>query len=140
MLPSNPSNGDHPSEDEDRPSLPEVISSVTPEEEPPATATGVDDRRFSPRKKKLLKIVIRDESNDEMFTGWVLDRSLGGMCLSVQRPLEAGGLLAIRRPNAPESIPWVEMRVRNVREQESTWELGCEYTRTPPWELLVQFE
>jgi hypothetical protein len=120
--------------------VPESIEAITPEEEPPVIATGVDDRRSSPRKKKLLKIIIRDESTGEIFGGWVLDRSLGGMCLSIQRPIEEASLLAIRRPSAPESTPWVEMRVRNVRERESTWELGCEYIRTPPWEILVQFE
>lgn len=143
MIPSspNPHNGEEfPHDEGDGPLLPESIASVTPEDEPPGTATSVDDRRSSPRKRKLLKVVIRDESTGESFSGWVLDRSLGGMCLSIQRPAETGALLAIRRPSAPESTPWVEMRVRNVRERESTWELGCEYMRTPPWEILVQFE
>jgi hypothetical protein len=135
MPPSDPKN-------DDAPELPEDITAITPEPdgEEPETATDVADRRSSPRRKKLLKITIRNESNGDLFSGWVVDRSLGGMCLAVSQPLEVGTLIAVRRPSAPASIPWVELRVLHVRDQESTWELGCTFTRSPSWELMLQFE
>jgi hypothetical protein len=117
--------------------LPEGIASVKPDE---AAATDVSDRRLSPRRKKLLRIAVRNGSTDATVSGWVLDRSLGGMCIEAQQPVEAGSLLAVRRQSAPESVPWVDRRVLHVREQENTWELGCEYVRTPNWEVLLQFE
>lgn len=142
MVPSNPASNGDPNKEEgsDRPELPETIASVTPEEEAPETATDVADRRLSPRRRKLVRVALRNESTDETIAGWVLDRSLGGLCISVQQPIEVGAHVAARRQAAPESTPWVELRVLNVREQESTWELGCEYLRTPAWEVLLQFE
>jgi hypothetical protein len=131
------SNGDP--EDEGPPPLPETIASVTPEDEP-ETATDVADRRLTPRRKKLLRVAVRNEATGALLSGWVLDRSLGGMCVSVHEPVEAGVPIAVRRNTAPESVPWVELRVLNVREKENTWELGCEFLRTPTWEVLLQFE
>lgn len=135
-----PADGDPKDDGAPPPPLPETVSSVTPEEEETETATDVADRRLTPRRKKLLRIAVRNESTGALISGWILDRSLGGMCISVHEPVEAGMRLAVRRNTAPESVPWVELRVLNVREQENTWELGCEYLRTPTWEVLLQFE
>jgi hypothetical protein len=135
-----PANGDSKDEGPERAPLPDSIAAVTPEKEEIETATDVADRRLTPRRKKLMRIAVRNESTDEHVGGWIIDRSLGGMCISVPNPIEAGALLAVRRGTAPQSIPWVELRVLNVREQGTTWELGCEYIRTPTWEVLLQFE
>jgi PilZ domain-containing protein len=135
-----PTNGDAKDEGAERAPLADSVASVTPASDESETTTDVADRRLAPRRKKLMRIAVRNESTNELVNGWVIDRSLGGMCISVQNPIEAGAHLAVRRGTAPESMPWVELRVLNVREQESTWELGCEFLRTPAWEVLLQFE
>jgi hypothetical protein len=143
----------HPSdslENRDTPESKPAESTVTDASSAPAealdpqtgeTAVDVEDRRASPRRKKLLRVLVRNDSATlAPCTGWILDRSLGGMCVALDHEVEVGTILAVCRQ--PESVAsrWVELRVLNVREQESTWELGCEFVRVPSWEVLLQFE
>jgi hypothetical protein len=105
------------------------------------TAVDTEDRRSSPRRKKLLRILVRNDAiSREPFSGWILDRSMGGMCLSLDHEVEPGTILAVSRVPQTVASRWVELRVLNVRERESTWEIGCEYTRVPSWEVMLQFE
>src|SRR5205823_393314 len=63
---------------------------ASPEPQPPQVAS--DDRRASPRRKKLLRIQIMEvqaTGESETFPGWVTDRSLGGLRLEVERDIEA---------------------------------------------------
>lgn len=100
-----------------------------------------DDRRASPRRRKMVRVLVLDVMYpDDPITGWIVDRSLGGMCMSVDRPMEPGAVLRVRRNNAPGTVPWVEVRVQSVREKDETWDLGCEYLRSPSWSALLQFE
>ena len=42
-------------------------------------------------------------------------------------------------PKPPKDETWIEVQVRNCRQQENTWELGCAFVRSPPWEVLLTF-
>lgn len=108
--------------------------------EPQQTAEEASDRRASPRRKKLLRILVTNAmSTEEPFPGWIVDRSIGGLCLSVDHEIEQGTILRVRRPNAPANVPWVDIRVQSIRRQDDTFDLGCEFLRTPTWEILIQF-
>lgn len=98
------------------------------------------DRRSFPRRKKLLRVHVIDViKNSEAFSGWVVDRSVGGMCISVDHEIEPGTHLKVRPANVPAPAPWVDLRVQSIRPQDGTWDLGCEFLRTPTWEVLLQF-
>lgn len=98
------------------------------------------DRRSYPRRKRLLRVQVIDVlKNSEAFSGWVVDRSVGGMCISVDHEIEPGTPLKVRPTNVPASAPWVELRVQSIRPQDGTWDLGCAFLRTPTWEVLLQF-
>jgi hypothetical protein len=71
--------------------------------------------------------------------GWVLDRSLGGLCLSVQAPVAVGTVISVRPTHAPETAPWVQVEVRRCQEDGNSWELGYQFLKTPSWGVLLLF-
>lgn len=74
----------------------------------------------------------------EPFQGWVVNRSVGGLCLSVHQEFEPGTILAVLPAEAPPMTPWVEVEVR-CRPVEDQLELGCKFVKTPPWSILLLF-
>ena len=72
-------------------------------------------------------------------SGYVLDRSTGGLRVAVKAEIPAGTALHVRAVNAPESVPWVTVQVRSCRDTGPHYELGCEFEQTPPWNVLLLF-
>jgi hypothetical protein len=116
-----------------------------PDQEGPPSNTlaygGFVERRETVRRKgKQVKVLITDaEALEEPVEGWIMDRSMGGLCLSVTRLVGTGTILSVRTANAPQTTPWVQVEVKSCRDQGGRWELGCQYLRTPPWGILLQF-
>ena len=71
--------------------------------------------------------------------GYVLDRSTGGLRVAVTAAIPAGTVLNVRAGNAPDTVPWVTILVRSCRNTGPHFELGCEFERTPPWNILLLF-
>src|SRR5947209_12802934 len=46
---------------------------------------------------------------------WVLDRSMGGLCMQASTEYDPGTQLAVLPVNAPEMTPWVDITVRTCR-------------------------
>jgi len=98
------------------------------------------DRRSWPRRKRAIQVVLQDAGGRRQpFPAWIMDRSMGGLGLSVDEPIEEGTILRVRRAAAPNDVPWVEVQVKSVRIKENTWELGCQFTRSLTWDVLMQF-
>jgi hypothetical protein len=74
-----------------------------------------------------------------LLRGWVLDRSVGGLCVAVDQEFVEGTKLDVRPVNAPETTPWVEVTVRSARRTSEGCQLGCQFARTPPWSVLLLF-
>lgn len=71
---------------------------------------------------------------------WVVDRSMGGLCLRAEHRLfELGTILNVRPANTPRGVPWSQVEVKSCRAQGRGWELGCQFLKTPPWSLLLLF-
>jgi len=71
--------------------------------------------------------------------GFVLDRSTGGLRIAVTTPLEPGITVQVRATNAPETVGFVGVLVRSCRKTGEFYELGCEFEKTPPWNVLLLF-
>ena len=71
--------------------------------------------------------------------GFVLDRSTGGLRIAVTTPLEPGITVQVRATNAPETVDFVGVLVRSCRKSGEFYELGCEFEKTPPWNVLLLF-
>src|SRR5262245_60160851 len=69
------------------------------------------ERRATPRRRgHSVEVVLADEAGREVG-GWVVDRSLGGLCLVVDEPVPEGAPRKVRPRAARESTPWVEVTV-----------------------------
>ena len=87
-----------------------------------------------------IAILISDaEARSKPTNGYVIDRSTGGLCLTVPDEVMAGTVLSVRTLNAPESIPWVQVHVKSCRANAGEFELGCQFVRTPPWSVMLLF-
>lgn len=105
-----------------------------------AQGSNVERRASLRRSGNAVAIQISDaEATAKPHHGWVIDRSMGGLCLSVQEAVAAGTILSIRPSNAPVTVPWIQVEVRNCRSVGIDWELGCQFVRTPPWSVLLLF-
>ena len=75
----------------------------------------------------------------QMETGWVLDRSTGGLRIAMSKPLAIGSVLQARAENAPTTIPWITVIIRSCRDEGKHHEIGCAFEETPPWNVLLLF-
>src|SRR5262249_13071509 len=55
------------------------------------------------------------EQKDQPSEGWVLDRSMGGICIQASQEYAPGTKLAVLPVNAPTMTPWVDVEVRTCR-------------------------
>ena len=77
-----------------------------------------------------------DGSIEAPWEGWIVDRSQGGLRLRVPEPIPIGVVLRVRCLNASENLPWAEMQVKNAREKQEHWEVGCQFLTDPPMDVL----
>ncbi len=70
---------------------------------------------------------------------WVVDRSTGGLRLTIDKGISPGTTMRIMAVNAPKNTEWVTLLVRSCKPIDSHFELGCEFVQTPPWSVLLLF-
>ncbi len=99
------------------------------------------DRRSAPRRKggNRVEVYLADDRKEKVLLGWVVDRSMGGLCLNVEEPLKEGTLLNIRPRKAPQTAPWLAIEIRSCRPEGSSWEVGCRFVKSPQWNDLLLF-
>lgn len=83
--------------------------------------------------------VCPDGSIESPYEGWIVDRSQGGLRLRVPEPFPVGVVLRVRCLNASESLPWVEVQVKNSRDKQTYWEVGCQFLNNPDNDVLRSF-
>jgi hypothetical protein len=102
------------------------------------------ERRGSLRRGgKITQVLISDaEATAEPFPGFVYDRSLTGLRIAVSRDraLEKNMILSIRAADGPAGSDWIQVEVKRCRlGKDGSWELGCQFLRTPPYSQLLLF-
>jgi hypothetical protein len=119
---------------------------AAPTETPPSVQESADEgdgewveRRSSPRHKvRQVKVLLSDvNAQAPPFEGWLLNRSLGGLGLSVPRSVESGTVLSVRQALGSEVTPWVRVEVRYCRMERGRWTLGCKFVDHLPSNTLV---
>jgi hypothetical protein len=99
-----------------------------------------EQREAARRAGNSVGIQVRDpEEKGPEQSGWVVDRSVGGICLQLDNPLEVGTVWQIRPRNAPTGTPWVTVEVRNCVMECGAWKIGCKFEKTPTWNVLMLF-
>jgi hypothetical protein len=106
-----------------------------------ATKQSQPDRRSAPRRKagSRVEVYLTDESKGPPVLGWVVDRSMGGLCLNVEEPLEEGMILNVRPRKAAQTAPWLAIEIRSCRPDGNVWEVGCRFLKPPQWNDLLLF-
>jgi hypothetical protein len=102
---------------------------------------GGRERRREPRHggNPVPVLVREDEAAAEPYSAVVIDRSAGGLGLSLDRPLARGTLLRLRPTEAPDATPWVAVEVRNCWPDGPYWEVGCCFREAPAEDVLKLF-
>ena len=123
-----------------RPAVALPPETQTPTHDPFESGSSSEKRVAARRKGASLEVLIADEQQRQPpHEGWVVDRSLGGLCLASTRQLEPGTFLRVRPKNAEMVVPWVEVEVRSCKLEEGVWQLGCQFRKTPPYSVLLLF-
>jgi hypothetical protein len=71
--------------------------------------------------------------------GLIHDRSTGGLGLVLEREVPVETVLKVRPTSAPVTTPWVEVEVRNCRPLNGKYRVGCQFKRTPSWDVMLAF-
>jgi hypothetical protein len=100
-----------------------------------------DERRRSFRRSGVPTAVLISEPGrpKQIFDGYVLDRSSGGLRLAMGSPISTGVTLQIRATNAPSESPWIPITIRSCREVGDYFEVGVQFQEELPWSLLLMF-
>jgi hypothetical protein len=116
------------------------VPATAPARDPLEHACGFGNRRQLFRSYGTpLKVVVANADLEEMATGWVVDRSSGGLGIELDLPLPAGTILNLRPENSPGMRVWVEGMVRNCRDLMDCWKVGCQFRQKPPAGVLRLF-
>jgi hypothetical protein len=106
---------------------------------PPEQSYG--DRREAVRRDgpPVRVLVASPNFRNGVNDGFVLDRSTGGLRLAMSSGMAPGSTMQVRAANAPDTIGFVTIIVRSCRKNGDFFELGCEFEKTPPWNVLLLF-
>ena len=109
--------------------------------ERPSPASNRERRASLRRSGNPVKVLVSQVGPDgeQRFKALAVNRSRGGLCLSVGRPVETGQVLQVRAAHAPDDLPWVELRVRSCQTNGERWLLGCQFVAELPWSVLLLF-
>jgi hypothetical protein len=98
------------------------------------------ERRLAPRRRgNTVEVLVTDQSGQPPLSGWIVDRSVGGLGLLMEKPFKEGVQIGVRPRNASEATPWTSVEVRSCRARDGEWEVGCRFVRTPPWNVMMLF-
>jgi hypothetical protein len=113
----------------------EQAAAWAPPEQSYADRRGAVRREGSPVRVMLSSSNLRNGVND----GYVVDRSTGGLRIVMQAAVPPGSTLQVKAFNAPDTVGFVTLIVRSCRKHPDHFELGTEFEKTPPWNVLLLF-
>jgi hypothetical protein len=120
--------------------VPEAPKEERPGSDPFVNGSTNEHRKSFRRKGNPVEILVIDQSiQAAAVKGYVVNRSVGGICVQMDSPMEINAELTVRATNAPHIAPWVEVVVTNCRKAEVGYHIGCQFVRTPPWPVLMTF-
>ena len=99
------------------------------------------DRRESVRRDGVpIRVVLSSAAfRNGVNDGFVVDRSTGGLKILMRTAMAPGGTVQVRAANAPDTIGFVTAIVRSCRAEGDHFIVGCEFEKTPPWNVLLLF-
>ena len=106
----------------------------------PAGQSYADRRGAVRREGQPVRVVLAANTfRNGACDGYVIDRSTGGLKLVSQAAVAPGTTVQVRAVDAPDTVGFVTLLVRSCRPSDDHFELGCEFEKTPPWNVLLLF-
>lgn len=103
-------------------------------------ASAADRRNSLRRDGPAVEVVVMSPAfKGGTAPGYVVDRSTGGLRLALSTGMAAGTALQVKAKHAPDNTPFVTVLVRSCMPTDEHFELGCEFEKTPPWNVLLLF-
>ena len=98
------------------------------------------DRRGAIRREgSPVRVMVSSSSLRGVTEGYVVDRSTGGLRIVMQSAVPPGSTLQVKADNAPDTVGFVTLIVRSCRKHPDHFEVGTEFEKTPPWNVLLLF-
>ena len=99
------------------------------------------DRRESVRRDgQPIRVVLYSTAfRNGVDDGFVVDRSTGGLKIITRTAIATSGTVQVRAVNAPDTVGFVTAIVRSCRPEGDHFVVGCEFEKTPPWNVLLLF-
>jgi hypothetical protein len=122
-----------------RAAQPAEEENASPELESALPGTG-PERRTSPRRSgSCVAAHLTDDTDQDPVEVWVMDRSLGGLCLLSEAPVAVGSKLRVRPRHASGRQLWTPVRVCACRRHREGWSVHCQFLHLPPMNVLLLF-
>jgi len=97
---------------------------------------SASERRKSVRRKlSSVAVVVSRAGNGPEVPGTIVERSLSGLGIVVSSPFTRGTLLKVRLQH--DNVRSLQVKVRNCRQEDNEWYLGCIFTQTPPASVFM---
>lgn len=100
---------------------------------------GAERRTMTRRRGNFVPAQVADDSDMAPTPVWVIDRSLGGVCLMADAPVVTGSHLRVRPNVSGGTAPWTPVRVCICRRQQDNWMLHCQFLRPLPTNIMLLF-
>jgi hypothetical protein len=115
-------------------------SKQKPEFDPFVQGSPTEQRNAFRRGGNPVEVLLaRSGQQGQAVHAWVVDRSMGGLCIEAGEAFPPGTMVIVRALNAPTGTPWVDMEVKSCRPSKTEWELGCQFVKSPPWAVMLLF-
>lgn len=106
----------------------------------PAGQSYADRRGAVRREGQPVRVILAANTfRNGAADGYVIDRSTGGLKIVSQDAVAPGSTLQVRAVDAPDTVGFVTLIVRSCRKASDHYEIGCEFEKTPPWNVLLLF-
>jgi hypothetical protein len=117
---------------------PEALAYLkTPEEDLTYLQTQSERRKSVRQWGNPVEVRLLTPSRVFPLRGVVINRSPGGLAILVDDAQIEGAPLKVRGVQAPESVAWIGIEVRNCRAVGKNWVIGCKYSEEPPWKAVA---
>jgi PilZ domain len=84
-------------------------------------------------------LIAQPNAPDWQAGAWVINRSQGGIRLTASQPFETGQPLRVLSKHAPNNLLWADVEVRNCREGNEGYEVGCQFAYVHPLSVVLLF-
>jgi hypothetical protein len=113
---------------------------LAPERDPFLSGPANDRRAASRRGGHPVTVVLSDpEEKAAPLQGWVVDRSVGGLCLMVSQPVPLGSWWKVRPADGPRTALPISVEVKTCVSAGAEWKLNCRFEKTPSYAVLLMF-